>query len=125
MLSVADINWGERERAPHSRVCREFSLYLYISGVRRAVNNFWPLFCGFLRHSLIQKTFTNCSRAQSVEDANQVYLLEGDNKGGNRPFMDLPIISMARAIGATVWQGSIYQCESLATWTDLSNGHSV
>ena len=31
---------------------------------------------------------------------------------------------MARVIGATVWQGSICQCQSLITWTDLSSDHS-
>jgi len=36
-----------------------------------------------------------------------------------------PTYSMARVIGATLWQeGSICQCQSLVTWTDLSNGHS-
>ena len=61
----------------------------YISGIRRAINHFRSLFCGFLRCSLIQKPFTNCSRAQRAEDA--VYLLDSDNKGRDRRFTDLSI----------------------------------
>ena len=44
---------------------------------------------------------------------------------GRRQTIRGPTYSMATAIGATVWQeGSICQCQSLITWTDLSNGHS-
>ena len=49
-------SWGEPERAPHRRVCCEFSIYLYISIVRRAVNHFLLVFCVSLRHALIQTT---------------------------------------------------------------------
>ena len=54
-----DCNWGEPERAPHRRVCCEFSLFLYfyiLYIVRRAVNHFLLVFCVSLHHALIQTT---------------------------------------------------------------------
>ena len=50
------VYWGEPERAPHRRVCCEFSIYFFISIVRRAVNHFLLVFCVSLRHALIQTT---------------------------------------------------------------------
>ena len=52
MSCIPLYSWGERERAPHRRVQCEFSLFLYIYIVRRAVNHFLLVFCVFLRHAL-------------------------------------------------------------------------
>ena len=42
-------------------------IYIYICLVRRAVSHFRLLFCAFLRHSLIQKQFTNYSYSTQRE----------------------------------------------------------
>ena len=52
-------------------------LYTYI--VRRAVSHFQFLFCKFLRHSLIQKVFTNYSARRH----KPLYLLGGNSKDGD------------------------------------------
>ena len=67
-------NWGEPERAPHRRVCYEFSIYLFISLylciVRRAVNYFLLVFCVSLRHALIQNTNVATSVRLSNKDGD-------------------------------------------------------
>jgi len=120
-------NWGERERAPHRPVGCGTCLYIiyiiyYIYIVCRAVSHLRLLFCASLRHSLIQKLFTNYSY---WERRHQSTVRTETTRG--------PIYSMARTIGATAWQkGFIWryhylccysQWKSLVTWTDLSNGH--
>ena len=103
------------------------SLSIYILFlVCRAVSHFRLLFCVFLRHSLIQKLFTNYSYLAQREDTNRLATARTETTRG-------PTYSMARTIGATAWQkGFICQChylcchsqwKSLVTWTNLSNGH--
>ena len=123
--------WGECERALHRWVCCEFSLYLYIiyiftSGVRRAINHIRSLFCGFLRHSLIKKKHSQTVVVlNALKTRTRSDLPPWRRQQGRRHTIHGPTYSMARVIGDTVWQeGSICQCQSLVTWTDLSNGHS-
>ena len=63
--------WGEPERAPHRRVCCEFSIYLflyiYLCIVRRAVNHFLLVFCVSLRHALIQTTNELTSNVNDID----------------------------------------------------------
>jgi len=71
-LCTATVVFGASLSEPHiDAFAANFPYIIYISGICRAVNHFRPLFCGFLRISLIQKPFTNCSRAQRIEDMNQ------------------------------------------------------
>ena len=71
-LCTAAVVFGASLSEPHiDEFAANFPYIIYISGVRRAINHFRPLFCGFLCHSLIQKPFTNCSHAQRIEDVNQ------------------------------------------------------
>ena len=93
--------WGERERAPHRRVCCGICLYYRIYLVRRAVSHFRLLFGEFLRHSLIQNLFTNGQLLKAVEGTNRrtssMATVRTETTRG-------PTYSMTRAIGATPWR---------------------
>ena len=74
--------------------------------VRLTVNHFRLLFCAFLRHSLIQKLFTNYSAQR--EDANRL------PSRWQQQATRRPTYSIARAKWATGWQRSfICRCHYL------------
>ena len=62
------IYWGEREWAPHWRVVRKLCLYICCCcSIRLTIDRLRLLFCTFLRHSLIQKLFTNSQKRRILE----------------------------------------------------------
>ena len=101
-------NWGEPEWAPlceynteiwclsWTSTFNQHSIYIYIHIVRCAVSHFRLLFCEFLRHSLFQKLARR-------HELSMTTVRTETTRG--------PTYSMARVIGATVWQkGFICRC---------------
>jgi len=101
------LTWIWLGLALHRWFCCGICLYTYTYIVRPAVGHFRLLFYEFLRHSLIQKLFTN----YSVTRHKPPYLLDSNSKDRDHLWTTY---SMTKAMGVIPWQkGFIFQCHCL------------